>query len=178
LKNILTAAILSAALLFASACSSTGTANKTTNTAANTTTTTTNSSTQTTTPANTANTATTANSSNTTAANQSSSSSAANSDEGGKQDFLLVNATDVEINKLYISPHDKDDWEEDILGRDTLPSGEQVEIKFHRDEKPALWDLRVEDSKGNAIEWENLNLLEISKVTLHYKNGRATAETE
>ena len=41
-----------------------------------------------------------------------------------------------------------------------------------------MWDLRVEDSKGNAIEWENLNLLEISKVTLHYKDGKATAETE
>ena len=41
-----------------------------------------------------------------------------------------------------------------------------------------MWDLRVEDSEGHALEWENLNLLEISKVTLHYKDGKATAETE
>jgi hypothetical protein len=166
LKNILTAGVLSAALAFTSACSSTGTANKTANTTI--TTNTTSSPAQ---SANSANTATTANSSN---AGQSSASSA----EGGKQDFTLVNATNVEINSVYISPHDKDDWEEDILGRDTLANGEQVNIKFNRDESAAMWDLRVEDSKGNSIEWENLNLLEISKVTLNYENGRATAKTE
>src|SRR2546423_4106545 len=103
---------------------------------------------------------------------------ASNAQQGAAQDFTLVNETGVEIHKVYISPHDSDDWEEDILGRDTLPSGESVDIKFHRSEKAAKWDLRVEDSKGNAIEWENLNLLEISKVTLHYKDGKATAVTE
>ena len=96
----------------------------------------------------------------------------------GAQDFMLVNSTGVEIHALYISPHETDDWEEDVLGRDTLPSGESVEIKFSREEKAAMWDLRVEDKEGNAIVWENLNLLEISKVTLYYKDGKATAEVE
>lgn len=94
------------------------------------------------------------------------------------QDFTLVNKTGVEIDKVFISPHDGDDWEEDILGRDTLPDGQSVDIKFHRSETAPMWDLRVEDSKGNAIEWENLNLLQISKATLHYENGKATAEVE
>ena len=94
------------------------------------------------------------------------------------QDFTLVNDTGVEIDKLYISPHDSDDWEEDILGADTMPTGQSLEIKFQRAEKAPLWDLRVEDSKGNSIEWENLNLLEISKITLNYKDGKATAKTE
>nr|MDQ3744728.1 protein kinase [Acidobacteriota bacterium] len=97
---------------------------------------------------------------------------------GTQLDFTLVNKTGVEIHKVYISPHDSNDWEKDVLGKDTLPNGKSVDIKFHRNEKAAMWDLRVEDSKGNAIEWENLNLLEISKVTLHYKDGKATAETE
>ena len=172
MKITLTAGILAASLLFAAACSSTGTANKTTNTAANTTTT------ANATPAAAAPANSSAVSGNSSGANSSASSSSSTSEEGGKQDFILVNATNVEINKLYISPPDKDDWEEDILGRDTLPNGEQVEIKFQREEKAEMWDLRVEDSKGNAIEWENLNLLEISKVTLNYENGRATAKTE
>ena len=94
------------------------------------------------------------------------------------QDFTLVNSTGVEINKLFVSPHEKDDWEEDILGRDTLPSGQSVEIKFNPEEKAAMWDMRVEDTQGNAIEWDNLNLLEISKVTLYYENGKARAVTE
>lgn len=99
-------------------------------------------------------------------------------DQGAAQDFTLVNKTGVEIDKMYISPHDKDDWEEDILGRDTLPSGETLDIKFHRNETAEMWDLRIEDKQGNAIEWENLNLLKISKVTIHYENGKATAEVE
>ena len=102
----------------------------------------------------------------------------ANASSAAAQDFTLVNETGVEIDKVFISPHDKDDWEEDILGKDTLPSGQNVEIKFDRDETSAEWDLKVEDKQGNAITWENLNLLKISKLTLHYKDGKATAEAE
>ena len=98
--------------------------------------------------------------------------------QGAAQDFTLVNKTGVEIHAVHISPHDGDDWEEDILGRDTLPNGESVDIKFNRTETAENWDLRIEDSKGNAIEWENLNLLKISKATLFYENGKARAEVE
>jgi hypothetical protein len=94
----------------------------------------------------------------------------------GKQDFMLHNATGVEIHSLYVSPHSTDDWEEDVLGRDTLPSGESVEITFSPKERAAMWDLKVTDKDGDSIEWENLNLLEISEVTLHYKDGRAWAD--
>jgi len=94
------------------------------------------------------------------------------------QDFTLVNETGVEIDKVFISPHDKDDWEEDILGQDTLPTGQKVDIKFHRAETAPVWDLRIEDSKGTGIEWENLNLLEINKLTLFYKDGKGTAKVE
>lgn len=111
-----------------------------------------------------------------TAAAPAGTPAAAN--QGAAQDFTLVNKTGVEIDKVYISPHDGNDWEEDILGRDTLPSGESVDIKFHRAETAPMWDLRIEDSKGNAIEWENLNLLQISKATLFYENGKARAELE
>jgi serine/threonine protein kinase len=113
---------------------------------------------------------------NTSRTNRNSGSTS--STTGSRQDFTLVNRTGVEIHNVFISPHDSDDWQEDILGPDTLPDGQSVDIQFHRNEKAAMWDLRVEDKRRNAIEWENLNLLEISKITLHYKNGRATAEVE
>lgn len=96
----------------------------------------------------------------------------------GKQDFTLVNKTGVEISEVYVSPHSTDDWEEDVLGQDTLANNDSVDITFSRKEKAKLWDLKVVDSKGNSIEWESLNLLEISKVTLHYKNGKAWADLE
>jgi hypothetical protein len=169
MKKLLLATGLCAALL-ALGCSSPATTNGTSNASG---------------AANNANRAsnTSANAAN-TAASPAASPAAANTSAntsaqpGGGQDFTLVNSTGVEIYALYVSPHNADDWEEDVLGRDTLPSGQTVDIKFNRDEKAAMWDLRVEDKDGNAIEWENLNLLEISKVTLHYENGKATAETE
>ena len=112
------------------------------------------------------------------AANANANSAA--SQQSGAQDFTLVNETGVEIDKVFVSPHDSDDWEEDVLGKDTLPSGQSVEIKFDRDETAAQWDLKVEDKQGNPIEWTNLNLLKISKVTLHYDAAtkKATAEVE
>ncbi len=163
MKNKSLVAGLAAVLLAAAAaCSSPSPANTNTTTNTKTTTTTTTNTTSTTNaPANT----------NTAASNTSSTTAAA-------QDFTLVNKTGVEIDKVYITPHDSDDWEDDILGRDTLPDGETVDIKFSRKETAKMWDLRVEDKQGNAIEWDNLNLLEINKVTLYYKGGKATAETE
>jgi hypothetical protein len=96
----------------------------------------------------------------------------------GDQDFTLVNRTGVEIHKLYASPHSSDDWEEDILGRDTLADGDKVDITFSRHEKAAHWDLRIEDSHENAITFQNLNLKEISQVVLHYKDGKAWADVK
>ena len=94
------------------------------------------------------------------------------------QDFTLVNKTGVEIHALYVTPHDSDDWDEDILGADTLGKNQTLDIVFSRKEKAKYWDLRVEDADGEFIEWEKLNLLEISKITLYYSKGKATAEVE
>jgi len=96
----------------------------------------------------------------------------------GSQDFTLRNQTGVEIDKVFVSPSDKDDWEEDILGRDTLPNGESVEVKFSPKEKAPMWDLRIEDKEGTSIEWTNLNLMEISEVTLKFENRKPTAEVK
>jgi hypothetical protein len=93
----------------------------------------------------------------------------------GDQDFVLVNNTGVEINALYVTPHNAEEWGDDILGVDTLPAGESLEINFARKEKAKYWDLRVEDEDGAFIEWESLNLLKISTVKLYYKNKKATA---
>lgn len=96
----------------------------------------------------------------------------------GKQDFVLHNETGVEIHELYVSPTTTDEWEEDVLGVDTLPDGDSVKVTFDDREKNSKWDLKVVDSKGNSIEWRNLNLIEISEVTLHYKDGKAWADVK
>lgn len=95
-----------------------------------------------------------------------------------KQDFTLHNETGVEIQSLYVSPADSDDWEEDVLGQDTLEQGQSVHIRFSRQEKADFWDIKVTDKDGNSLEWHKLKLSEISDVTLYYKDGDGTAKVE
>jgi hypothetical protein len=102
----------------------------------------------------------------------------ATTSNAGDQDFTVINKTGVEINALYVSPADKKEWGEDILGQDTLAAGASAEIEFDPSEEAAKWDLRVEDKEGNSIEWSDLDLTEIAKVTLLYADGKATAKVE
>jgi len=96
----------------------------------------------------------------------------------GKQDFILHNQTGVEINSLYVSPHSADDWEEDILGKDTLATGESLKITFDDRDKHVHWDLKVTDKDGNSLEWYDLHLVETEEVTLHWhaKAGKGWAD--
>jgi hypothetical protein len=94
----------------------------------------------------------------------------------GKQDFLLHNQTGVEIHSLHVSPHSSDDWEEDILGKDTLADGDSLKITFDDRDKHVHWDLKVTDKEGHSLEWYDLNLIEISEVTLHWKDGKGWAD--
>ncbi len=101
---------------------------------------------------------------------------AASAVRAGEQDFTLVNKTGVEIHALHIAPHSSDEWGDDILGKDTLSNGEKLDITFPARTRAKHWDLRVEDEKGNSLTWESIDLLEVSEVTLHFKDGKAWAD--
>ena len=92
------------------------------------------------------------------------------------KDFTLVNDTGVVINTCTALPP-ANNWREDILGVDTLASGESVTVKFSGFDH-CQWDLRIEDTDGNALEWTGLNLCDISRVTLHWDGSNATADLE
>ncbi len=126
--------------------------------------------------ANTTNTAAPANAASNT--NAAANTAASTATVGAAQDFTVINKTGVIIDKLFVSPSDKDEWQDDFLGQDQIADGASVDIKFHPKEKTAKWDLRIEDTKGNAIEWTDLDLTEISKLTLHYDGKKATADVE
>lgn len=96
----------------------------------------------------------------------------------GALDFTLVNFTGSRLNAIHVSPHHSAGWEENVLGQDKLFDGEIVEIKFAPEEKTAAWDMRVEDKYGNNVEWKNLNLREISKITLRRGQHVMIAEAE
>ena len=91
-----------------------------------------------------------------------------------KQDFTLHNETGLEIKEVYVSPTAADEWEEDILGTDTLPTGESVDISFTRRHEE-MWDIKVVYRNGKANTWNKLNLSQITDVTISFKNGKPWA---
>jgi hypothetical protein len=96
----------------------------------------------------------------------------------GSQDFTLVNSSGVEIHELYISPTSADEWQEDVLGVDTLADGQSVNITFSPDEEADYWDIKVTDGEGTAVIWQKLKLTDISKVTLTIEDGNPIANCE
>ena len=91
-----------------------------------------------------------------------------------KQDFELHNETGQEIKEVYVSPTGVDEWEEDILGTDTLATGESVDISFTRRQED-MWDMKVVFRSGKSSVWTKLNLSQITDVTISYKNGKPWA---
>lgn len=91
------------------------------------------------------------------------------------QDFTLVNKTGLTISELYVGPSSTDDWGTDILGDGTLDDGKSKDIKFSPRTRSAKWDLRIVDENGKSHDWYEINLLEISQITLYFKDGKTMA---
>ena len=92
----------------------------------------------------------------------------------GPQDFVLVNNTGVEIHGVHIAPSESDNWGQDILGDQILEDGQTLTVQFTA-QSAELWDIRVLDEDGDALDFKKFNLFEVSKVTLN-DNGEATYE--
>lgn len=91
------------------------------------------------------------------------------------QDFSLVNRTGYTIDQVYVSNAATDDWEEDVLGEDTLVNGDHVDISFPKRENACRYDLKVVyDDKEEAI-WKGFDLCTISTIEIRY--NRTTGAT-
>ncbi len=84
----------------------------------------------------------------------------------GKQDFTLYNRTGLAITEMYVSPAAEDEWGEDILGIDTLASGDDTTIHFSPKERAASWDIKLIDENGKEHIRYKFNLINISEITV------------
>jgi len=98
----------------------------------------------------------------------------------GDQDFTLVNKTGYTIDYVYVSPRSSDDWGKDVMGQDSLDNGEKVNIVFSARNSVCRYDMMVKYDDGDKSNWSDLNLCDISKITLYWdrKNGTTRAVTE
>ncbi len=56
-----------------------------------------------------------------------------------------------------------------------------VDIRFNPNEKTTTWDMKIESAAGQYAEWKNLNLGDVSEITLLLKltsGTTAVAELE
>lgn len=86
----------------------------------------------------------------------------------GDQDFRLINKTGYTIEEVYVSGSNTGDWEEDVMERDVLSDGENVDIEFSRGQKGCRFDLKVVYDDGTEATWNRLDLCTISTVAIRY----------
>ena len=92
--------------------------------------------------------------------------------QAGDQDFQLYNRTGVNLHKVYVAPSNSVDWQADLLEGAVLLNGADVLVEFSPQTSARKWDIRIEDQSGNALEWEDIDLIQASEVILE-ASGRA-----
>jgi len=73
-----------------------------------------------------------------------------------KTTITLQNKTTFNIDEIYLSPDEENDWGHDILDPDeVLTPGEKVAVSISHD---GLWDVKLVAQDGSTCEIENVNL--------------------
>jgi hypothetical protein len=91
-------------------------------------------------------------------------------------DFTLHNQTGYQIDQVYVSPNNSDNWEEDVLGEDVLENDSSVAITFNR-QRQNFWDLKVVFKGGREAVWKRFNLSQLTDIFISFRNGKAYSTT-
>ena len=89
------------------------------------------------------------------------------------REVIVMNGTGFTIKALGLSDSNDKSDAQDLLGNDTLAAGEGIKIDLQGD--PKGWDLIAQDNEGNQVNWNNLDLTGVSKITI---KADGTAEME
>ncbi|RYD57238.1 MAG: argininosuccinate lyase [Sphingomonadales bacterium] len=87
-----------------------------------------------------------------------------------QRNFVLTNGTSRTISELYISPTNVNEWEEDVLGVDTLEEMDKTTIRFVDDLDECVYDLKIVHDDGDTAIWTGINLCENSFVVVQYQD--------
>ncbi len=80
--------------------------------------------------------------------------------------FDLVNNSARAITNFYTSPADSTNWEEDVLGEDTIAPGATDTITISTDGDQCVYDMRfIMEDKAELIE-KGINVCTLSSYTL------------
>jgi hypothetical protein len=84
-----------------------------------------------------------------------------------QRDFTVYNETSYTIERLYVSPHSSDNWEEDVLGSDVLRPGHHVKITFSDSLGYCYYDIKALYSDDTKSIKYNVDLCSIGSFHFH-----------
>ena len=79
--------------------------------------------------------------------------------------FVLDNQSSEAVSELYVSGLAQEDWGQDILGQDVLPSGEQVTVTIFEAGDVCDYDLRIVYEGGSVIEEREIDVCNLDGNT-------------
>lgn len=80
--------------------------------------------------------------------------------------FDLINDSSANLQELYVSAHEADNWGADILGRDVLEAGADGNVTISDGKATCDYDMRFVMDNGNTIDG-TANLCETNSFTIH-----------
>jgi hypothetical protein len=85
-----------------------------------------------------------------------------------KSDFRVYNNSSVAITHLYASSSARDTWDNDILGRDILPSNSSIQVLFgNPSPSDCLYDIRAIFADGVVLEDYQINVCTVPGYTFY-----------
>lgn len=81
-------------------------------------------------------------------------------------DFVFHNHTPFPVARLYVSPANTNNWEEDVLGVSVLPSGQSIDIRFNGNYNTCYFDIMAVFTDDSYIERRGFNLCNLTDITL------------
>lgn len=96
------------------------------------------------------------------------------------QDFKVVNKTGYQIDSIFLSTPNDNDWGTDVMGQESLDANESANVTFGKRTKACKWDMKVVYHDEDTAVWKALDLCTISKVSLFWNNKtqETTVRTE
>ena len=80
--------------------------------------------------------------------------------------FTLINNSSHDVTEMYLSPHEKDSWGENILSVDKVGAGTQGTIGITDGETVCDYDIRFVTADGAIVE-DTQDMCKLGSYTLH-----------